>query len=142
MAIQYVYNPFSGNFDAIKTGTTGVELSLSTGGTATPTAMDTPLDISVNTAVAFEVIVIGGDLALNEAVHFKISGVIKNIAGTTSIEDAVVVERIAEGANVAVLDATAQANNTNDTLEIMVTDKVLSSAKWSGIAFYSEVSLD
>lgn len=88
------------------------------------------LTISNNTAWFFTADVVGmiSGSGTGSVGGYKISGCIKNIAGTTALVGAPSVTNTFEDA--AAWDITATANNTDDTLEIKVTGAAATTIRW------------
>ena len=81
-----------------------------------------------NQSVVFTADVVGRRKNSTETCAYLITGAIKNDAGTTALVGTPTINVVGEDA--AAWDVSVQANNTNDTLEIMVTGAAGSTVYW------------
>jgi hypothetical protein len=109
---------------------------------ATPTKLANSITLATDTVRHFEATVIGREAATGDIQVYKFKGAIKNIAGTTTIVDAVSSESIAEDLGTATWGVpTVTADDSVDTLEITVTGEAAHTIKWEStlISFESDI---
>ena len=92
--------------------------------------------ITSNSIVTFTVNVAARDTTTNECAGYRFEGCIKNIAGTTSLVGSVV--KTILGEDNASFDCGVTANDTNDRLEVTVTNANNNTTEWvAGIDYVS-----
>lgn len=113
--------------------------------TSTTNATPTRLSIGLNnfnipsgSAYAIEVTVIGGS-SVGDSTAFTATGIIKNVAGTTSLVAAITAINIATDASLSTASVAITADNSTDTLNITVTGVAATNINWNGVVKYTKI---
>jgi len=87
--------------------------------------------VASGSATGFEAYIVGHQVATGDSVYAHITGLIKNVSGTTAIVGTnTTVRKEDAGATTWTLEVVA--NNTDDTLEVRVTGEAAHTIEWTG----------
>ena len=98
---------------------------------------DERIEVSSDSAMAFETLIVAKQQSSSNAAGYKISGVISNNAGTTALVGSIT--KTVLGESVASWDATIEADDTNDALVIKVTGTGGNDIRWVAMTTTSQV---
>jgi hypothetical protein len=90
----------------------------------------TRLGITNNSATGFKGTIAAIDNTSNDAKFWKVEGLIKNIAGTTTLVGSVTKVTVAGDSGASSYDVTISADDTNDSLKVEVTGHASNTVDW------------
>jgi len=124
----------TGSDGSIVMETGGVEFSKTRATTATTTdATDTLLiseAVASGSTTGFEAYIVGREDATGDSVYARISGAVKNQAGTTAVVGTNTTDR-SEDAGATTWVTEVVANDTSDALEVRVTGEAAHTIDWT-----------
>jgi hypothetical protein len=133
----------SGYFSATGDAQTSTYVVRNTTSNNTPTELfldgsTARITIATNRVLTFDILVVGVNTTNGNSGGYRLAGVIKNIAGTTSFVGTP--NQTILGEDTASWDATVVADNTNDALVIQVTGAAGATIRWVATVRTVEVS--